>query len=84
MDADSRSGGDIQGHLAFVPSYSCRGEQSAVEESLICKSATCHDAARHDKSEVVDTPHVGGLCSDWKLRVINRAPLAKEKYAQAH
>jgi len=28
--------------------------------------------------------YAGGLCSDWKLRVISRAPLSKVRYAHAH
>ena len=28
--------------------------------------------------------YAGGLCSDWKLRVMSRAPLSKVRYAHAH
>ncbi len=33
---------------------------------------------------IVNCFYAGGLCSDWKFRVIKRAPLLKLKYAHAH
>ena len=82
--ADVGNDGYTRGHLAILSLSSFRAEQRAVGESLIIKFTDASTSHGVTSVKSLNAFHAGGLCSDWKLRVINRAPLSNVKYAQAH
>jgi hypothetical protein len=51
-----------------------------------CFVRSCNCLARFSvvMDESLNNFHAGGRCSDWKFRVINRAPLLKVKYDHPH